>query len=160
MLLGKALSDFSKYVYEIDEKSINQGNLTVCWHLDASQVMAGTSRKGECITSGYPLQDYQVWPSDHKKKSFRKYGTKYKYRANLSNSFERICRKFFLSEFVKFFLIKLKSIFILSEFFLKKKGFRSRKLFFFFFFFLDNVQYILFNVQYILFDQTEKYFYT
>ena len=35
-LLGIALSDFSKYVYEIDEKSIKQENLHVCWHLDVS----------------------------------------------------------------------------------------------------------------------------
>ena len=50
------------------------------------------------------------------------------------------------------FLIKLKSIFILGEFFRKKKRLLSSGSFFFFFFFLENVEYILF-------DQTEKYFY-
>ena len=55
-----ALSDFSKYVYKIDQKSIDQENLSVCWHLHVSHVMTGSLRNDfECITTGYPL-DYQM----------------------------------------------------------------------------------------------------
>ena len=63
---AQAISAYSALIQNMTmkftKKSMNQENVSVCWHLDVLWVMAGSSHKDfECITSGYALRDYQVW---------------------------------------------------------------------------------------------------
>ena len=60
-VVGNSIVRFFKISLWYWINSINQENLPIFWHLDVSQVMAGSSHKDfECITSGYPLRAYHV----------------------------------------------------------------------------------------------------